>query len=181
MSGHELVDPAQRRIDFLVSRSPFRDPSGNTQHTQSDDERDSKHQPQCIAPNREVIMLPFTNPTKPPVKTPHSTAKTGGIPAFMAKATITPESAMFDAAERSIPPLMMIKVIPNAPRATITDCVATLLKFEIRRNLSCTSGIRENMTRTSKSPKNGAIQLIKCCILVFSLICSPGIFLLIIV
>ncbi len=95
-------------------------------------------------------------------------ATTGGIPALMEKATMTQERAMFEAADRSIPPLMMIRVIPKAPSATITDWVATLLKLATRRNLSCTSGIKENIARTRINPKNGASQLMRYFRRVFS-------------
>jgi hypothetical protein len=55
----------------------------------------------------EVMSAPFAKPTTPPVKTPQRRANTGENPAFMAKAVITLARAILEAADRSIPPLMM--------------------------------------------------------------------------
>src|SRR5512137_2435972 len=73
-----------------------------------------------------VTRPPLAIPTTPPVRTPRRTATSGAAPALTAYAAMTLDRAMLEAAERSMPPLMMINVMPSAPRATMTDWVATL-------------------------------------------------------
>ena len=67
-----------------------------------------------------VITRPFTTPTTPPMRIPVARASEGGMPALMPSAVTTPVRAIVEPTARSIPPLMMISVMPIAPMATIT-------------------------------------------------------------
>jgi hypothetical protein len=64
-----------------------------------------------------------------------------------------------------MPPLMMTKVMPSAPRATMTDCVATLLRLPGSKNRSWTWGSREKMRMTRIRPMKGPRKLISSLIL----------------
>jgi len=67
-----------------------------------------------------VIARPFTKPTAPPTMIPAPRATLVDHPALIPRAVITPVSAMAEPTERSIPPLIMIIVMPMAPMPTIT-------------------------------------------------------------
>ena len=71
------------------------------------------------------------------------------------KATTTLERAMEEPTERSMPPVMMMKVIPKAQRPTITDWVRMLRKFPPLRKLSLTSGTREKRRIMRINPRKG--------------------------
>src|SRR2546426_506641 len=85
---------------------------------------------------REVIANPLTKPTRPPTTIPPSSATLGGQECLSARAVTTLVKAMFDPTERSIPPLMMIRVMPIAPSATIMVCESTMRRFEMERDFS---------------------------------------------
>ena len=57
-------------------------------------------------------------------------------PIIMTVAAITPVSATSDPTDRSIPPVMMIKVIPKAISASKEICLATRMKLAGVRNVS---------------------------------------------
>jgi hypothetical protein len=56
-----------------------------------------------------------------------------GKPAFNALAKTTPEKAMIDPTERSIPAVIMTKVIPTAMIALIAVCCVTFSRLETVR------------------------------------------------
>ena len=83
---------------------------------------------------KRVITRPFTTPTSPPTRIPLNNATEGGKPALIASAVTTPVKAIVDPTARSIPPLMMIIVMPIAPIATITVCERTMRRLFGERN-----------------------------------------------
>ena len=67
-----------------------------------------------------------------PVNAALMTAARENLPqaaALIASAVTTPASAIAEPTERSIPPLMMIIVMPIAPIATMTVCTSTVRRF----------------------------------------------------
>ena len=60
------------------------------------------------------------NPAAIPTTRPNRMASGSGSPAAKVKPTATETSARFDPTERSMPPVMMIRVIPSAMRPTST-------------------------------------------------------------
>ena len=67
-----------------------------------------------------AITEPFTNPTAAPPSTQTRTTKGGAMPFSNNAAPRTLVSATTEPTLKSIPPLIMIMVIPSAPSATIT-------------------------------------------------------------
>ena len=59
-----------------------------------------------------------------------------GIPPLIPNAVIIPVNAMTEPTDRSMPPLMMIIVMPMAPIATITVCAKTVRRFFSERYFS---------------------------------------------
>jgi hypothetical protein len=84
---------------------------------------------------------------------PLNSAIDGGSPALTASAVTTPVKAIVDPTARSIPPLMMINVIPIAPIATITVCERTMRRLlgESRRDGVSTSSEKTPITSTKPS------------------------------
>jgi hypothetical protein len=68
-------------------------------------------------------------PTSPPIRIPIETATAVDHPALMPRAVITPVKAIADPTDKSIPPLMMIMVMPMAPIDTMTVCAKTVRRF----------------------------------------------------
>ena len=80
-----------------------------------------------------VISSPFTAPHNAPAPTPASRAAPGGqTSSILAITTVT--NAMIDATERSIPPVMITKVIPIAERHTTVACRASVWTLSIVLN-----------------------------------------------
>src|SRR6266496_2080083 len=104
---------------------------------------------------KRVIARPFTIPTKLPTRMPAKSAARAEKPALMPSAVITPVRAMVDPTERSIPPLMMIRVIPIAPIATITVCARTVRRFLGARYRSGAWVRIEKMATTNTRPSSG--------------------------
>ena len=82
---------------------------------------------------RPVMRRPLPSPMSPPASTAAATASDGGQPAPIASAATTPVSAIVAPTDRSIPPLMMMSVIPIAPSATITVWVRTIRRLKGER------------------------------------------------
>ena len=66
--------------------------------------------------------MPFTHPAASPTRRADKIATGNATPAWSASAITRPPSARMDPTERSIPPLMMTKVIPAATIAMIALC-----------------------------------------------------------
>ena len=109
---------------------------------------------------RRVITRAFTRPTSPPARTPRPTAARGAPPLRRWRAAITPVRAMAEPTERSIPPLTMIRVMPIAPRATITVCASTTRRLLAERYRSgapvATAKTRITARRPTKGPKRSS-------------------------
>ena len=103
----------------------------------------------------EVIASPLTKPTRPPTIIPPSSATLGGQECLSARAVTTLVKAMFDPTERSIPPLMMIRVMPIAPSATIMVCESTMRRFEMERYFPGDPVNSAKIRTTSPSPAKG--------------------------
>ena len=82
---------------------------------------------------RPVISRPLPRPTSPPATRAAAVATTGDHPAASPSAATTPVRAIAAPTERSIPPLIMISVMPIAPRATITVCDRTIRRLNGER------------------------------------------------
>ena len=67
-----------------------------------------------------VTSAAFHAPTSAPVATAAPMAHAGEPPSRSTTAVTTPARAMTDPTERSMPPLTMMKVIPMAPRPTMS-------------------------------------------------------------
>jgi len=72
---------------------------------------------------------------------------------------ITPVSAITDPTERSIPPLMMIMVMPIAPMATITVWASTMRRLKGDRYREGDSIRMEKIRMTRTRPSIGPTQL----------------------
>ena len=78
-----------------------------------------------------VISRPLTAPHAPPTRTPETAAVRGATPASSKRAITTVESAITEPALRSMPPEMMISVIPSAPAVTMTLWVRTVTRLKL--------------------------------------------------
>jgi len=78
---------------------------------------------------RRVMMRPLMSPQAPPATMPRRKQKMGFQPASRPSAVATVARAMTDPTLRSIPPEMMMSVMPMAPRATITVWLATVFRL----------------------------------------------------
>ena len=108
---------------------------------------------------RRVMTTPLTTPTSAPTRMPATTAKMTGSPALMPSAVTTPVSAIVEPTERSIPPLMMMSVMPIAPMATITVCASTMRKLNGERYRAGDSINSEKTRITSARPRTGPTRL----------------------
>ena len=77
-----------------------------------------------------VIRTPLSRPQRNPLPRPALTASGSGTPACNRLAITTPERARTEPTERSIPAVMMTKVIPAAMMAMTEDCSTMLRRFE---------------------------------------------------
>ena len=78
-----------------------------------------------------VISKPFAAPHRPPTRMPAQAAAQGDQPASSSRATTTVDNAITEPALKSMPPAMMISVIPSAPAVTITLCVSTVTRLKL--------------------------------------------------
>ncbi len=69
-----------------------------------------------------VMSSPMRAPHAEPAATPPSAATSGGTFCFKSSAIATVQSAMFEPMERSMPPEMMISVMPSAAVPTTAVC-----------------------------------------------------------
>ena len=98
-----------------------------------------------------VIKRPFTKPQPSPTANPLIMAIGMGSPVCKTLASTTPEKAKIDPTERSIPAVMITKVIPTAMIALIAVCWAIFSKIEIVKKY----GVRIHSTTTSTiNPNN---------------------------
>src|SRR5713101_1970370 len=102
-----------------------------------------------------VIARPLLRPTTPPTKMPAPIATVVDSPALMPSAAITPVRAIDEPTERSIPPLIIIIVIPIAPIATITVCARTVRRFFGDRYRAGSPMRIAKVAMTSTSPSSG--------------------------
>ena len=106
-----------------------------------------------------VIATPFASPTKPPTAIPAARASVVGHPELIPSAAMTPVSAIVDPTERSMPPLIIMIVIPIAPIATMTVCARTVRRFFKERYRSGSPMRIVKMTITRIRPSNGPSRL----------------------
>src|SRR6266446_5047188 len=102
-----------------------------------------------------VIARPLLRPTTPPTKMPAPIATVVDSPALMPSAAITPVRAIDEPTERSIPPLIIIFVIPIAPIATITVCARTVRRFFGDRYRAGSPMRIAKVAMTNASPSSG--------------------------
>src|SRR4030095_9987795 len=112
---------------------------------------------------KRVITNPLTVPTNPPTRIPATSATDGDSPDLIPSAVTTPVSAMVEPTARSIPPLIMIIVIPVAPMATMTVCERTMRRLFGDRKRAGVSINIEKMPITSSNPSNGPRRLSQFC------------------
>ena len=103
---------------------------------------------------------PFASPTIAPAMIPAKTATTGSNPAFTVSAVTTLDKAIVEPTERSMPPLMIMIVMPIALTATITVCESTTLILKGERYFSGLPVKMEKANMTSASPRNGPRRVI---------------------
>ena len=103
----------------------------------------AKPRPTVIIPNVTmngailllVIMRPLINPKTKPAKSPPKMGTITGKSGFEAnKAATTPATATIDPTDKSIPPVIITNVTPNAKRAFIETCVMIIVQFETVKN-----------------------------------------------
>jgi hypothetical protein len=96
-----------------------------------------------------VMRRPLMQPQATPNPKPKATARIGGTPLESIDAEITAENAAVDPTDRSIPPVMITRVIPIAKQALIEDCWRMLTRLASVRNVGVK---KENMTHISRRP-----------------------------
>jgi hypothetical protein len=69
-----------------------------------------------------VMSRPLMQPQATPNPKPSAVARSGGTPLESIEAVITAENAAVDPTDKSMPPVMMTRVIPIAKQALIEDC-----------------------------------------------------------
>ncbi len=74
-------------------------------------------------------------PARQPVSSPSGTATSGGQPSRKNQASTVAERANAVPAERSMPPAMMMTVMPKAATATVDDCTNTARAFATEQNV----------------------------------------------
>src|SRR6185503_15095023 len=94
---------------------------------------------------------------------PISRATEGERPPLIPSAVITPVRAIVDPTARSMPPLMMIRVIPIAPIATITVCERTMRRLFGERNRAGVSIKSEKIPITKRRPRTGPRRFSQFC------------------
>ena len=108
-----------------------------------------------------ATILPLTAPMAPPARIVSRTTKAGGISRMRSVAATTLVKATTEPALRSMPPLMMIRVIPSAPVATIAVCVKIILALPPVKNTGRSSALSEKSPMTRTRPKSGPKALRK--------------------
>ena len=102
---------------------------------------------------RRVTRKPVKRPHKAPVAIPRKAAAKGDTPEAIKRAITTVHKAIVEPTERSIPPEMMIKVIPSAaiPTTALWSSIISKL-FSVRKVF----GLRKAKTKNTKhKPKTG--------------------------
>ncbi len=79
------------------------------------------------------MVRPLSTPMALPTNMPASAASSGGQPSRNVTAVTTLVSAMTEPTDRSMPPLMMMRVMPSAPMATMTVWARTTRRFVAER------------------------------------------------
>ncbi|MNJ55758.1 hypothetical protein D3C77_512760 [compost metagenome] len=80
-------------------------------------------------------MTPLKKPIKVPITMPNMIATGIGIPLFTINPTVNvPETATVAPTERSIPPKIIINVIPRAKKTLLDTCLKTVMRLSAVKN-----------------------------------------------
>jgi hypothetical protein len=118
---------------------------------------------------RRVMSVPLIRPQSVPTPIPASAASAGGRPRVIvvspvsglgtwcgiSRAMLTTTTAIADPTDKSIPPAMMINVIPSAAVPTTAVWRRISSKFPTVQNLGRLNGCAEKIAITKISPMSG--------------------------
>lgn len=96
--------------------------------------------------------MPLNNPIIAPINKPNIIPR-NTFPSLTIEAITTALNAKIEPTERSIPPLIITKVIPKPKIAVIETCLKTLTIFEILKKLS--ANIESKINKTINPTKAG--------------------------